>query len=307
MSEAYKFPLLAIAKQLEDEAQLEGAKEVYERALTVTKRKDAQELIDRTSKTHIPVDNVIKEAQAAILRVETKQRKTMADKLQITVPPIYIEVNKIKPFNRLEGVIPAIDSRDYANLLKGIKERGIQIPLIINAETNEIVCGYNRWRAAREIGLKVIPAWKVWMKTDAAIMYAIDDNLNRRHLTDAERVGLAASKIRALGKPQKGRPRTGSTLPTITSIARDAKVPLKTVEKQLYPAKKPSTEGISGPRQKEYFVEKVERKFKEVKGLEWETMHVDMGQDIYQTLLNLALTEEDHIRAIVTIFVRRKE
>jgi ParB-like chromosome segregation protein Spo0J len=307
-NKASEFPLLEIAKEMEDSNQFEGAKEVYmmciDEAGVQAKWKELFEeecLPEVTSK-------VVELAKQSIERIEAKQRENAKQFMPASV--VKMPVNKLKPMESVATIIPPIDRRDYEKLLKSIKEQDIQVPLVVNKRTNEIICGVNRWRAAKEVGLKEVPCWLVTLpNVPSQIIYAIDDNLCRRHLSDKERVHLAAERVRIMGKPQRGRPSKNDKRVSIRQSAKLARVPESTVRLHLskLSSEKMRSSTLPEPSQKAFYVEKINKKFNEVNGLEWKELYKDMVTTLEATMSGLNLGKDDRIRAVVTMFVRRKE
>lgn len=305
-----KFPLFGIAEQLEKASKLEGAKEIYQKALEVSTSKDGQRKVDNVMTASIPVAEIKKVAEESIERVEEKMRNNLKKIVKGKGLAIDVEVDKLQPFKEVQDIMPAIDHRDFQRMAVDIKERGVQVPLVILSDTFEIICGYNRWRAAKEADLDVVPAYLAYMERDAAIKYALKDNLNRRHLTMAEKTGLVRELLRRRGKRTVGRPKTAEAekikkakeegFPvTLREIADTVGVSERTVDKIA------ATCGISKPRA--YSLEKIPMRFPEVRGDELEDL-VDLIQkrlDLEVAKLNIE--HNDKIRAELTFYIKWKE
>lgn len=194
-----------------------------------------------------------------------------------------------------------------------IKDRGVQVPLVVLNETFEIICGFNRWRAAKEVGLDVVPAYVAVMTREEAIKYAIKDNLNRRHLTMTEKTGLVVILLKKRGKRTVGRPTRLESekikkakeegLPvTIRDIADIVGVSSGTVKKEMK-----SIGQNDQLKQRAFFLEKVPNKFPEVRGDRLDELVSLISSKMAVVADNLGLTEQDKVRAELTFFIKRKE
>ena len=60
-------------------------------------------------------------------------------------------------------------------------------PIIVRMETDEIIGGHTRYKAACELGLnQIYVAMHSFDTEEAALAYAIADQVNRRNLSDAD-------------------------------------------------------------------------------------------------------------------------
>ncbi|QDV35671.1 ParB/RepB/Spo0J family partition protein [Tautonia plasticadhaerens] len=93
-------------------------------------------------------------------------------------------------------VLPPLPPQDYAQLRDSIRDRGVLQPLLITAD-HVLIDGHERWRAIQELGLTKYPL-RVLGNLDEAVRVelAIRANLERRHLTVAQRRELAARLLR---------------------------------------------------------------------------------------------------------------
>ena len=92
---------------------------------------------------------------------------------------------------------PKITGKDLKELEKDIAEHGIRVPILVNKEQDTILDGRNRWMIAHELGLKEdeIPL-QVFKGTDEeATAEIVSRNLFRRHLSDDQRVMIAAKLL----------------------------------------------------------------------------------------------------------------
>jgi ParB/RepB/Spo0J family partition protein len=97
----------------------------------------------------------------------------------------------LEPHPLSREVFGDLPEEEYQELQKDIARRGIQDPVqVIPGEngTYTVVCGHQRVRAARELGIKVPCIVREDLRDDLDIReHLIRDNLTRRHLTDYQR------------------------------------------------------------------------------------------------------------------------
>lgn len=308
-----KFPLFGIAEQLEKASKLDGAKEIYQKALEVSSSSKGQQVVDNFS-SNLLVEDVKKEAQAGIERVEEKMRGKLKKIIKGRGLAIDVEVDKLKPLKEVQDLMPAISVRDFKRMAVDIRERGVQVPLVILNDSFEIICGFNRWRAAKSCDLPIVPAFIADMSREEAIKYAIQDNLNRRHMTMEEKTGLARILLQKRGKRTVGRPKQvdadklkeakeeGFPL-TIRDIADVTGLSKSKVDRE---EKKMSQMG-QFPKPKTFCLEKESHRFPEVKGDQLQELVEIIQTKVELLVSNLNLTIEDKIRAEITFFVKRKE
>jgi len=98
-----------------------------------------------------------------------------------------VEILHELPDNNL---IPSLKPDDYQNLFESIRqEMKIRTPVLI-AKDNTVLCGNNRLKIAKEIGIKEIPVIVVDVPKEKYFFYALEDNLFRRQLNDAQKAEL---------------------------------------------------------------------------------------------------------------------
>jgi ParB-like chromosome segregation protein Spo0J len=113
---------------------------------------------------------------------------------------IELPVEKIRiseELQNVQGMMPMGDT-DYYNLKLDIKKHGIREPLkgYSISKAVYILAGANRLNIAKELGIKKV---KVELLDDLAMnlreQFCIDDNLNRRHLTRAQKSKLIEREL----------------------------------------------------------------------------------------------------------------
>ena len=99
-----------------------------------------------------------------------------------------IPLSKIKPNKNQPRKF--FDTQKMDELILSIKEKGILQPIAVRKLKNgkyEIIAGERRYRAAKHIGLKSIPAYVLSIKKEAEVMeYALIENIQRDNLNPIE-------------------------------------------------------------------------------------------------------------------------
>lgn len=100
---------------------------------------------------------------------------------------LQLEINKIQPG---EGQPRRyFDHEKMETLKESIKQQGVLQPILIrknNDDFYEIVAGERRWRAAKEIGLTLIPVIQIQCDNRLALEIGLIENLQRDDLTPIE-------------------------------------------------------------------------------------------------------------------------
>lgn len=105
-----------------------------------------------------------------------------------------IPINLIKPNN--EQPRKNFDNEKITMLAQSIKQHGIIQPLVLK-KTNDfyvIVAGERRWRAAKDIGLKELPAVIMELSNKELLEVSLIENIQREDLNPIEE-GLAYKKL----------------------------------------------------------------------------------------------------------------
>ncbi|MFA6364702.1 DNA methyltransferase [Methanoregula sp.] len=129
-------------------------------------------------------------------------------------------VSKLEPNPWNIEVGPPLTYEDSKFLKESIERDGIQIPLIVWRNGNHLIVlsGSNRLRIAKELGLKTVPVIiREFTSKDAAKLFAISDNLARRHLTTGQRAYLGLQYEELLAG-HAGRPPKGDILPNLAKL-----------------------------------------------------------------------------------------
>jgi len=111
-----------------------------------------------------------------------------------SIMPFATEDIGISPeLTEVQALMP-IDLSDRANLKRDIEESGeIRDPIKVYADKKGnylILCGYNRWQIAQELGWPTVPIEIINMSQSEREELVWKDNLNRRHLTTRQKQNL---------------------------------------------------------------------------------------------------------------------
>ena len=105
------------------------------------------------------------------------------EKINNSIPLSKIKPNKNQPRK-------FFDKGKMEELISSIRENGILQPIAVRKlkdNTYEIIAGERRFRAAKQIGLKSIPAYILSIKEEAEIMeFALIENIQRDNLNPIE-------------------------------------------------------------------------------------------------------------------------
>src|SRR5437899_3267153 len=92
-------------------------------------------------------------------------------------------------------LLPALSEEQFERLKNDIKERGVQVPIEVDAETGEIVDGYHRHRACQEFGIDCpIQLRKFNSEADRRV-HAVALNIIRRQMSKSQVAALAAKYL----------------------------------------------------------------------------------------------------------------
>lgn len=113
---------------------------------------------------------------------------------------VNISINDLKPHPRNLEFFDDLSGEEYEHLRDSISDVGIQAP-VIAAEDMTIISGHQRFRAAKELGLQVIPVIiREDIKTDEEILQQlIAGNFGRTKNNEAKRRKALAEYVRLRG------------------------------------------------------------------------------------------------------------
>ena len=100
--------------------------------------------------------------------------------------PLQISLNLIK--SNSEQPRKSFDDEKIAELAQSIKEHGIIQPILLNkdGESYIIVAGERRWRAAKSLGLKEVPAIIMNLSEKEVLEISLIENIQRQNLNPIE-------------------------------------------------------------------------------------------------------------------------
>ena len=138
----------------------------------------------------------------------------------------YIDINNIKP--NANQPRKTFDEGKLEELADSIREHGLIQPLVVRKSTNgyEIVAGERRWRAARKIGIKEIPAIVRELSDEENMLLAIIENMQREDLDPIEEAEGISQMIETYRLSQEQVSKSlGKSRPYITNQLRLLKLP----------------------------------------------------------------------------------
>lgn len=94
---------------------------------------------------------------------------------------------KIRP--EYAALVSPLSDADYQALKESIQERGIYLPIVVNAQ-NEILDGHHRYKTCQELGIEPPTILRKFDDPLLEKKFVIEANLKRRHLTDFQKVEL---------------------------------------------------------------------------------------------------------------------
>src|SRR5205814_3185441 len=113
-------------------------------------------------------------------------------------------------------------------LTRSIEANGIIQPIVVRRDGDrlEIVAGERRWRAAKKLGLKKIPAVVRDLPPQSALEIALVENLQRQDLNPIEEARAFEWLIQDYGLSQEEvAKRVGKDRSTVTNTLRLLKLP----------------------------------------------------------------------------------
>lgn len=128
-------------------------------------------------------------SKKAVLRgqAEVEKRSKALERLKVE----YVDIDAVKPNSYNPN---RQDERDFELLQRSIREDGFTQPIVAHKQTNEIVDGEHRWRAARQLGMKSIPVVFVEMTVEQMKIATLRHNRAR----GSEDVELSSQLLRDL-------------------------------------------------------------------------------------------------------------
>lgn len=144
---------------------------------------------------------------------------------------ILVDINDIKPNENQPR--KNFDAEKISELADSIKEHGIIQPLLLRKEKTgyELVAGERRWRAAREAGLKKVPAIVKVLTDQENMLVAIIENMQREDLNPVEEAEGINQMIKTYGLTQEQVSKSlGKSRPYITNALRILALPKEALD-----------------------------------------------------------------------------
>lgn len=235
-----KFPLIGIAKFLEDETEdPEKGRRMAKAVLTRTVEK---------SETATTEDK--EEAKAELGELEGRMRVASSGRLSSAIA--MKNPNDLKILKGLERMYIALP--DFNLMKENIKDHGVQVPIIIT-EDNEIIDGRNRWIAAKELGIQEVPTiYNTETRLPEIVRLMLSYNVCRRQLTQEEKTHYVKF-LRELGKSKKGPGRPCNN-PKELSLKTQLKPSTREIAKELNVSQSTVQRAINPPIRREWDEEK---------------------------------------------------
>ncbi len=128
------------------------------------------------------------------------------------------------------------EDESFQELVKSIQERGIIQPIVVRKITEDLyecVAGERRLRAAKKLGLKVVPALIKELSDEAALQISILENLQRKDLNPIEIALAYKTLINQFGLTQEEvANQVGKDRATVANFLRLLKLP-KEIQEDL--------------------------------------------------------------------------
>ena len=131
-------------------------------------------------------------------------------------------------------LMPRLSAEEFDALKADISKRGVQVPIEVDADTNEILDGYHRHQACLLLGIKQIPTIKRTFQSEAERKeHALKLNILRRHM-DVVSWAHAFEQLLELRGVKRGQgSRNDLTSLSLREVAKEVGVSDKTAEKRL--------------------------------------------------------------------------
>lgn len=135
--------------------------------------------------------------------------------MQVVMKP----VSSLRPWDYCTSLFRDLPDREFQELVKSVAEHGVLVPVAVRPD-GLILCGHQRVRAATAAGLSEVPCVEVVLPGDDHYrLYAIDDNIHRRHMSPVERARIFVerkgimARLREAGEEVHGRVRDAAAAP----------------------------------------------------------------------------------------------
>ncbi|MGB7632753.1 MAG: ParB N-terminal domain-containing protein [Nitrososphaeraceae archaeon] len=102
-------------------------------------------------------------------------------------------VKKVHINKEYANLVPPMTKEVFESLMSSIRESGQHEPITVN-DKGEVLDGHNRLKVCEKLKLEPLFEVKEFENLSQEKLYIIDVNLQRRQLTDAQRVQLSLKK-----------------------------------------------------------------------------------------------------------------
>jgi hypothetical protein len=146
-------------------------------------------------------------------------------------------------FHPLAVVFPLMAGGEYAELIRDIREYGLNEPIAVYED--KILDGRNRYRACLEAGVE--PHFTTF-KGDDPIAFVISQNIRRRHLTAEQKRELIANLIKAT--PEKSDRQIAETVRTSHHTVGDVRAKMESRGQVAHVETRTDSKGRQQPARK---------------------------------------------------------
>ncbi|MCM8799152.1 MAG: ParB/RepB/Spo0J family partition protein [Candidatus Omnitrophica bacterium] len=186
---------------------------------------------------------------------------------------IYIRLEEIKP-NPYQAR-QEFDEESLQELCQSIQEKGLLQPVIVRkkADGYELIAGERRWRAAKLLNIKEIPAIIREADEKETLELSLIENLQRKDLNPIEEAKAFQYLIEKFGLTQEEISRlVGKSRVSITNLLRLLKLPLE-IQEEIRKGRISFTHGrllleVEEPNQQRLLAQKIISKSLSIKDLE---------------------------------------
>jgi ParB-like chromosome segregation protein Spo0J len=117
---------------------------------------------------------------------------------EVDVEISYRTVSDLREWGYSQKLFRPLHEADFKRLVESVQQHGVRVPVAVRAD-NLILCGHYRVKAAVQAGLDAVPCVEVALPSETEYrLYAIDDNLQRRHMLAAERAAVFVERKKLL-------------------------------------------------------------------------------------------------------------
>lgn len=105
----------------------------------------------------------------------------------------HVSIEKLSEFVMASDLIPGMDEEEWKGFLEDVKENGIRETIHINQDY-KVIDGRHRLKAAKILDIEEIEVRQHDFSESEAVDFAYKTAVNRRHLTQAQRIHLALER-----------------------------------------------------------------------------------------------------------------